>query len=124
MTVFTDLIEKPTQDYLLVKTTRFKSEILGEGRVKIKADWHIKAIPAGKSDLDVIDTLQLIDEAFDRLGKRVLKVLDRTITIKNTNMFVLDNVGNYLFDTEIIIPYGTTEKYEKMENLELGGFYE
>lgn len=124
LTVHKELIETVLEDYLYIELVDYRIVNKGQNRALQKASWQVKYIPVkevGSQKEKIFEMLENIDLSFDRVGKKVLSVGERKITLTNANMFTLDDVGIYMFDTELLIPWGTIPEYELMQKIEIGG---
>ena len=52
-------------------------------------------------------------------GKKVLHVLNRFLTLRNTDIKIVDRVGHYVFILSLYDLYGKPYDYELMKDLEL-----
>ncbi|MGL5745804.1 MAG: phage tail terminator family protein [Cetobacterium sp.] len=120
LTVHKELIEVVSEDYLYIELANYKLVNKGQNRALQKATWQVKYIPTkviGSQKEKIFETLENIDLSFDRMGKKVLDVGERKITLINSNMFHSDDIGIYMFETELLVPWGTVPEFELMQNL-------
>lgn len=74
---------------------------------------------------ETVVALENLDDNFEVLGNKILSVLfeDKTekryLTLKNTRMHIVDNVGHYEFSIELFDRYGKPIDYELMQELKL-----
>lgn len=77
-------------------------------------------IPKNKEDkTEIYDALDILNEAFEIQGNRILKVKDRYLTMNNVQITEVDSVGHFLFDLSLFDLYGKPYDYELMQDLEL-----
>ncbi len=111
-------LEGPT---LTLEMIENRNTTLGVDRVLKEISWVIKYYPNSNfsANKEIQEKLDDIDLVFDMKGKKILKVLDRYVTLMNTTTRIVDNIGNFVFDTEIVVGYGEQEIFKKMERLEI-----
>lgn len=68
---------------------------------------------------EIINALENIDEQFEIMGTKTLRVLDRSLNIKNSTMNIVDGVGHYMFDIDLFDVYGKPIDYELMNDLDV-----
>ena len=68
---------------------------------------------------EIVNALENIDEQFEISGTKTLRVLDRSLNIKNATMNIIDGVGHYIFDIDLFDVYGKPISYELMNDLDL-----
>lgn len=68
---------------------------------------------------EIISTLEEVDELFDVLGARGVKVKDRFVHFSNTEIKTVDEVGHYIIDISLFDDYGKTIDYELMQDLNI-----
>lgn len=74
---------------------------------------------------ETITALENLDDNFEVVGNKILSVLfedkteNRYLTLKNTRMHIVDNVGHYEFSIELFDRYGKPIDYELMQELKL-----
>lgn len=76
-------------------------------------------LPKKKENLEIMNALEDINNIFEVEGKRILKVLDRFLTIGDADLKTVDHIGHYLFDLSLYDMYGKPYDYELMKDLEL-----
>lgn len=72
-----------------------------------------------KSHLEIMNALDDIDDIFEMNGKRILKVGDRVLTIKDVSMDDIDFIGHYTFELELYDQYGKFVDYGLMNELDI-----
>lgn len=120
--VFVEDQGKLIRPSLYVELIDSNRTLLSEGRELFKCTWNIRYIPTkdnSSCNTEISDKLDDINLAFDVYGQKRLKVNDRYLMLRNITQRTVDNIGNFLFDTDIIVQYGTTEHYELMQTLEV-----
>ena len=74
---------------------------------------------------ETIVALENLDDNFEVLGNKILSVLfedktdNRYLTLKDTRMHIVDNVGHYEFSIELFDRYGKPIDYGLMQELKL-----
>ena len=63
--------------------------------------------------------LEIIDDAWEIEGNKILHVLDRFLSITDVNMRIVDTIGHYMFSVELYDQYGKPYDYELMGELHL-----
>jgi len=71
------------------------------------------------TNAEILENLENLDDAFEIEGKKVLHVLDRHLTLRNTDINIVDRVGHYVFTLSLYDLYGKPYDYELMKDLEL-----
>lgn len=71
------------------------------------------------SNLGIQDMLDNINLAFDRMGIKNIKVMDRYITLQDVNQTIVEGVGHYIFDLNLLVEFGSKPVYELIQILEL-----
>lgn len=84
-------------------------------------NYDIMYFPKNKegNNTETWEALENIDNNFEILGNKILSVLDRKLTITDTNMNIVDTVGHYEFSISLFDQYGKPYDYELMQELEL-----
>lgn len=65
------------------------------------------------------EALENVDNHFEVFGNKILPVLDRRLTMADTNMHIVDTVGHYEFSISLFDQYGKPYDYELMQELEV-----
>ena len=74
---------------------------------------------------ETIIALENLDDNFEVLGNKILSILfddkekNRYLTLKDTKMHIVDNIGHYEFSIELFDRYGKPIDYELMKELKL-----
>ena len=71
------------------------------------------------TNAEILENLENLDDALELEGKKVLHVLDRFLTLRNTDIKIADRVGHYVFTLSLYDLYGKPYDYELMKDLEL-----
>ena len=71
------------------------------------------------TNAEILENLENLDDALEIEGKKVLHVLDRFLTLRNTDIKIVDRVGHYVFTLSLYDLYGKPYDYELMKDLEL-----
>jgi len=72
-----------------------------------------------KKGAEILENLENLDNALEIEGKKVLHVLNRFLTLRNTDIKIVDRVGHYVFTLSLYDLYGKPYDYELMKDLEL-----
>ena len=100
----------------------YKKEFNSEYRELKTIDVDIVYFPKTNGKLtnaEILENLENLDDAFEVEGKKVLHVLDRYLTLRNTDINIVDRVGHYVFTLSLYDLYGKPYNYELMKDLEL-----
>lgn len=120
--VYHEDINKVTRPCLFIQLINTRKESLSHYREKRNISFDVIYLPS-KHDTscnnEIQDALEDINLAFEDHGNRVLKVLDRFLTLRNVTENITDNMGHFLFDVEFIQQYGKEKECETMLELEL-----
>lgn len=84
-------------------------------------NYDIMYFPKSKegNNTETWEALENIDNHFEILGNKILPVLDRRLTMTDTNMNIVDTVGHYEFSISLFDQYGKPYDYELMQELEV-----
>lgn len=113
-----DNIKRPA---LVLKPISVDKTLMGQNRQRLTIGWDLIYLPSKQKgcNMEIYDMLDNIDLAFDKKGYKWVKIQDRGVQIENVEHNIFDNVGHYMFKTDFYSYYGTSYKYELMEELEL-----
>lgn len=118
--VYAEWEEDAERESVYINCIEYSRQFVGTDRELLKASWDLTYFPNSANESrnkEIREALEKINLAFDHFGKKYLKVLDRSITLSLVNNRIVDNVGHYMFDTELFINYGEEKKYELMQEL-------
>lgn len=84
-------------------------------------NYDIMYFPKSKegNNTETCEALENIDNHFEVFGNKILPVLDRRLTMTDTNMNIVDTVGHYEFSISLFDQYGKPYDYELMQELEV-----
>lgn len=84
-------------------------------------NYDIMYFPKSKegNNTETWEALENIDNHFEVFGNKILPVLDRRLTMRDTNMNIVDTVGHYEFSISLFDQYGKPYDYELMQELEV-----
>lgn len=84
-------------------------------------NYDIMYFPKSKegNNTETWEALENIDNHFEVFGNKILPVLDRRLTMTDTNMHTVDTVGHYEFSISLFDQYGKPFDYELMQELEV-----
>lgn len=84
-------------------------------------NYDIMYFPKSKegNNTETWEALENIDNHFEVFGNKILPVLDRRLTMTDTNMRIVDTVGHYEFSISLFDQYGKPYDYELMQELEV-----
>ncbi len=84
-------------------------------------NYDIMYFPKSKegNNTETWGALENIDNHFEVFGNKILPVLDRKLTMRDTNMNIVDTVGHYEFSISLFDQYGKPYDYELMQELEV-----
>lgn len=115
--------------YYIIEVIDYSKEFTGihQELKSISFDiWYYPKDKLGKNKMEIISALEKLDDNFEIVddlgyyrGKKILKVGDRYLTITNSKLREVDDIGHYTFDLEFYDLYGTPYPYELMEELNL-----
>jgi len=111
-----------SEDIDNVKKPCFYKEFNSEYRELKTIDIDVIYFPKTNGKLtnaEILENLENLDDAFEIEGKKVLHVLDRFLTLRNTDIKIVDRVGHYVFTLSLYDLYGKPYDYELMKDLEL-----
>lgn len=84
-------------------------------------NYDIMYFPKSKegNNTETWEALENIDNHFEVFGNKILPVLDRRLTMRDTNINIVDTVGHYEFSISLFDQYGKPYDYELMQELEV-----
>ena len=84
-------------------------------------NYDIMYFPKSKegNNTETWEALENIDNHFEVFGNKILSILDRKLTMTDTNMHIVDTVGHYEFSISLFDQYGKPYDYELMQELEV-----
>lgn len=84
-------------------------------------NYDIMYFPKSKegNNTETWEALENIDNHFEVTGNKILSILDRRLTMTDTNMHIVDTVGHYEFSISLFDQYGKPYDYELMQELEV-----
>lgn len=84
-------------------------------------NYDIMYFPKSKdgNNTETWEALENVDNHFEVFGNKILPVLDRRLTMADTNMHIVDTVGHYEFSISLFDQYGKPYDYELMQELEV-----
>lgn len=84
-------------------------------------NYDIMYFPKSKegNNTETWEALENVDNHFEVTGNKILSILDRRLTMTDTNMHIVDTVGHYEFSISLFDQYGKPYDYELMQELEV-----
>lgn len=84
-------------------------------------NYDIMYFPKSKdgNNTETWEALENVDNHFEVTGNKILSILDRKLTMTDTNMHIVDTVGHYEFSISLFDQYGKPYDYELMQELEV-----
>lgn len=124
-TVYTENVDKMTRPFIFVSLIDYIPTMNTAYRQQKKATIDIRYY--GKGDTveelvnyqDIYENLEIIDNIFESNGLKIIKVLDRTLHLKDQNTKIVDKVGHYMFDLDFYDDYGTRPVLPLMAELQV-----
>lgn len=114
-----DNVKKPC---FYIDLVSYKKEFNSEYRELKTIDIDIIYYPKTNGKLtnaEILENLENLDNALEIEGRKVLQVLDRFLTLRNTDIKIVDRVGHYVFSLSLYDLYGKTVDYELIKDLKL-----
>lgn len=114
-----DNVKKPC---FFIDLVSYKKEFNSEYRELKTIDIDVIYFPKTNGKLtnaEILENLENLDNALEIEGKKVLHVLDRFLTLRNTDIKIVDRVGHYVFTLSLYDLYGKPYDYELMQDLNL-----
>lgn len=101
-----------------IEVIDYKKNFNSQHRDQLSISFDIYYLPINEDRVEIFNALDDLDNMFEIEGKRILKVKDRYLTIKNVDMKEIDFIGHYLFDLEFYVDYGKPYGYKLMKDLD------
>ena len=115
--VYSENIDKVEKPCFFINLIDYKKEFDSQNRelktIQIDIDYRSKTL-SKNANAEIFTALENLDNAFDREGRKILKVEDRFLSLKNVDMAIVDSVGHYVFTISLYDLYGELADYEPM----------
>ena len=127
LSVYYEDITKIKRPCYYINLIDYQKEFNGNYRELKKLDFDILYFSKDKegNNSETIIALENLDDNFEVLGNKILSILfgdkkeNRYLTLKDTRMHIVDNIGHYEFSIELFDRYGKPIDYELMRELKL-----
>ena len=127
LSVYYEDITKIKRPCYYIDLVDYLKDFRGNYRELKQLDFDIMYFPKNKegNNSETIVALENLDDNFEVVGNKILSVLfedkteNRYLTLKDTRMHIVDNVGHYEFSIELFDRYGKPIDYELMQELKL-----
>lgn len=127
LSVYYEDITKIKRPCYFIDLIDYLKDFRGNYRELKQLDFDIMYFSKNKegNNSETITALENLDDNFEVVGNKILSVLfeakteNRYLTLKNTRMHIVDNVGHYEFSIELFDRYGKPIDYELMQELKL-----
>ena len=127
LSVYYEDITKIKRPCYFIDLIDYLKDFRGNYRELKQLDFDIMYFPKNKegNNSETITALENLDDNFEVVGNKILSVLfedkteNRYLTLKDTRMHIVDNVGHYEFSIELFDRYGKPIDYELMQELKL-----
>ena len=127
LSVYYEDITKIKRPCYFIDLIDYLKDFRGNYRELKQLDFDIMYFSKNKegNNSETVVALENLDDNFEVLGNKILSVLfedkteNRYLTLKNTRMHIVDNVGHYEFSIELFDRYGKPIDYELMQELKL-----
>lgn len=127
LSVYYEDITKIKRSCYYINLIDYQKEFNGNYRELKKLDFDILYFSKDKegNNSETIIALENLDDNFEVLGNKILSISfddkkeNRYLTLKDTRMHIVDNIGHYEFSIELFDRYGKPIDYELMKELKL-----
>ena len=127
LSVYYEDITKIKRPCYYIDLVDYLKDFRGNYRELKQLDFDIMYFSKNKegNNSETITALENLDDSFEVVGNKILSVLfedkteNRYLTLKDTRMHIVDNVGHYEFSIELFDRYGKPIDYELMQELKL-----
>lgn len=127
LSVYYEDITKIKRPCYYIDLIDYLKDFRGNYRELKQLDFDIMYFPKNKegNNSETITALENLDDNFEVVGNKILSVLfedkteNRYLTLKDTRMHIVDNVGHYEFSIELFDRYRKPIDYELMQELKL-----
>ena len=127
LSVYYEDITKIKRPCYYIDLIDYLKDFRGNYRELKQLDFDIMYFSKNKegNNSETITALENLDDNFEVVGNKILSVLfedkteNRYLTLKDTRMHIVDNVGHYEFSIELFDRYGKPIDYELMQELKL-----
>ena len=119
--IYYENIDKVKKPCFFINLVDYNKEFNTFYREKKRITFDLLYFPKEEKmpNTEIITALEQIDEEFEVMGTKTLRVQDRSLNLKNTFINITDQVGHYIFDIELFDIYGKPIDYELMNDLNL-----
>ncbi|MGL5050907.1 MAG: phage tail terminator family protein [Fusobacteriaceae bacterium] len=104
--------------YIELISSNRKTTGINVEQLSVKLDVKYYDSVSFQSNIKIQEMLDTINNAFDRMGIKNIKILDRFITLDSINQTIADGVGHYIFTLNLLTDYGSRIEYDLMQKLE------
>lgn len=127
LSVYYEDITKIKRPCYYIDLIDYLKDFRGNHRELKQLDFDILYFPRNKegNNSEIIEALENLDNNFEVVGNKILSVLfedkteNRYLTLKDTRMHIVDNIGHYEFSIELFDRYGKPIDYGLMQELKL-----
>ena len=127
LSVYYEDITKIKRPCYYIDLVDYLKDFRGNYRELKQLDFDIMYFSKNKegNNSETITALENLDDNFEIAGNKILSVLfedkteNRYLTLKDTRMHIVDNIGHYEFSIELFDRYGKPIDYELMQELKL-----
>ena len=127
LSVYYEDITQITRPCYYIDLIDYLKEFNSNYRELKQLDFDIMYFPKNKegNNSETITALENLDDSFEVVGNKILSVLfedkteNRYLTLKNTRMHIVDNVGHYEFSIELFDSYGKPVDAQLVKELKL-----
>ena len=127
LSIYYEDITKIKRPCYYIDLVDYLKDFRGNYRELKQLDFDIMYFSKNKegNNSETITALENLDDNFEIAGNKILSVLfedkteNRYLTLKDTRMHIVDNIGHYEFSIELFDRYGKPIDYELMQELKL-----
>lgn len=127
LSVYYEDITKIKRPCYYIDLVDYLKDFRGNYRELKQLDFDIMYFSKNKegNNSETITALENLDDNFEVVGNKILSVLfedkteNRYLTLKDTRMYIVDNIGHYEFSIKLFDRYGKPIDYGLMQELKL-----
>ena len=125
--IFYEDINKIKRPCYYIDLVNYQKDFRNNYREFKQLDFDIMYFPKDKegNNSETIEALENLDNNFEVTGNKILSILfenkslNRYLTLKDTRINIVDNVGHYEFYIELFDRYGKPIDYQLIQELKL-----
>lgn len=129
LSVYYEDITKIKRPCYFINLIDYQKEFKGKNRELKQLDFDILYFSSNKegNNAEIFQALEDLDNNFEVMGNKILSIIfedkkeNRYLTLKDTRMHIVDNIGHYEFSIDLFDRYGNPIDYEIMKKLKIGG---